>query len=93
VHASVREFFSRRTKRGNVVRQELSTQHRRRLPGRTCRARRLEGADVAERKIHRTDQGAAAHIFKIYDDKIHEIEAMGFTLPLYSKNGWNPLVK
>jgi len=35
----------------------------------------------------------AAHIFKIYDDKIHEIEAMGFTLPLYSKNGWNPFVK
>jgi hypothetical protein len=35
----------------------------------------------------------AAHIFKIYGDKIHEIEAMGFTLPLYSKNGWNPFIK
>jgi len=35
----------------------------------------------------------AAHIFKISGDKIHEIEAMGFTLPLYSKNGWNPFVK
>jgi hypothetical protein len=35
----------------------------------------------------------AAHIFKIHSDKIHEIEAMGFTLPLYSKNGWNPFVK
>jgi hypothetical protein len=35
----------------------------------------------------------AAHIFKIYGDKIHEIEAMGFTLPLYSKNGWNPFTK
>jgi hypothetical protein len=35
----------------------------------------------------------AAHIFKIHGDKIHEIEAMGFTLPLYSKNGWNPFVK
>jgi hypothetical protein len=35
----------------------------------------------------------AAHIFKIYDDTIHEIEAMGFTLPLYSKNGWSPFVK
>jgi len=32
-------------------------------------------------------------IFKIYGDKIHEIEAMGFTLPLYSKNGWNPFTK
>lgn len=31
--------------------------------------------------------------FKIYGDTIHEIEAMGFTLPLYSKNGWNPFVK
>jgi hypothetical protein len=35
----------------------------------------------------------AAHIFKIWGGKIHEIEAMGFTLPLYSKNGWNPFVK
>ena len=35
----------------------------------------------------------AAHIFKIYGDRIHEIEAMGFTLPLYSKNGWNPFTK
>jgi hypothetical protein len=25
--------------------------------------------------------------------KIHEIEAMGFTLPLYSKNGWSPFVR
>jgi hypothetical protein len=36
---------------------------------------------------------AAAHIYKIYGDQIHEIEAMGFTLPLYSKNGWNPFTK
>src|SRR5215831_11828335 len=35
----------------------------------------------------------AAHIFKISGGKIHEIEAMGFTLPLYSKNGWNQFVK
>ena len=35
----------------------------------------------------------AAHIFKIYGDHIHEIEAMGFTLPLYSKSGWNPFIK
>lgn len=35
----------------------------------------------------------AAHIFKISGGKIHEIEAMGFTLPLYSKNGWNPFTK
>jgi hypothetical protein len=35
----------------------------------------------------------AAHIFKIYGSKIHEIEAMGYTLPLYSKNGWNPFIK
>lgn len=31
----------------------------------------------------------AAHIFKISGGKIHEIEAMGFMLPLYSKNGWS----
>jgi hypothetical protein len=36
---------------------------------------------------------AAAHIFKISGGKIHEIEAMGFTLPLYSKNGWSPFLR
>jgi hypothetical protein len=35
----------------------------------------------------------AAHIFKISGGKIHEIEAMGFTLPLHSKNGWSPFMK
>ncbi len=30
----------------------------------------------------------AAHIFKIYGGKIHEIEAMGFTMPYNSKTGW-----
>jgi len=35
----------------------------------------------------------AAHIFKISGGKMHEIEAMGFTLPLNSKNGWSPFIK
>jgi hypothetical protein len=35
----------------------------------------------------------AAHIFKIRGGKIHEIEAMGFSLPLYSKNGWSPFTR
>lgn len=35
----------------------------------------------------------AAHIFKIRGRKIHEIEAMGFVLPLNSKNGWSPFVR
>ena len=35
----------------------------------------------------------AAHIHKISGGKIHEIEAMGFTLPLNSKNGWSPFMK
>jgi hypothetical protein len=35
----------------------------------------------------------AAHIFKIRAGKIHEIEAMGFTLPLYSRNGWSPFLR
>jgi len=35
----------------------------------------------------------AAHIYKIFDGKMHEIEAMGFTLPLNSKNGWSPFIK
>jgi hypothetical protein len=35
----------------------------------------------------------AAHIYKIFGGKLHEIEAMGFTLPLYSNNGWSPFIK
>jgi len=35
----------------------------------------------------------AAHVFKIRDEKIHEIEAMGFMLPLNSKNGWSPFLR
>jgi hypothetical protein len=30
----------------------------------------------------------AAHIFKVRDGKIHEIEALGFTMPYNSKTGW-----
>ena len=30
----------------------------------------------------------AAHIFKVRDGKIHEIEAMGITIPYDSKTGW-----
>ena len=35
----------------------------------------------------------AAHIYKISGGKMHEIEAMGFTLPLNSRNGWSPFIK
>ena len=35
----------------------------------------------------------AAHIFKIRGGKLHEIEAMGFMLPLNSKNGWSPFTR
>ena len=35
----------------------------------------------------------ATHIFKIRNGKIHEIEAMGFSLPLNSKNGWSDFVR
>lgn len=31
----------------------------------------------------------AEHIFKIRDGRIHEIEAMGFTMPYNSKTGWD----
>ncbi len=30
----------------------------------------------------------AAHIFKVYGGKIHQIEAMGFTAPYNAKTGW-----
>ncbi len=32
--------------------------------------------------------GAAAHVFKVYGGKMHEIEAMGFGLPYDSPTGW-----
>jgi len=35
----------------------------------------------------------AAHIFKISGGKIHEIEAMGFTMPYLSKNGWSEFLR
>jgi hypothetical protein len=35
----------------------------------------------------------AAHIFKIRDSRIHEIEAMGFTMPYMSKNGWTDFLR
>jgi len=35
----------------------------------------------------------AAHIFKLRGGRINEIEAMGFTLPLYSKNGCSQFVR
>jgi hypothetical protein len=35
----------------------------------------------------------AAHIDKIFGGKLHEIEAMGFSLPLNSRNGWSPFLK
>ena len=34
-----------------------------------------------------------AHIFRIRGGKIHDIEAMGFSLPLNSKNGWSEFVR
>jgi hypothetical protein len=41
----------------------------------------------------RTFDMAAAHIFKIRNHKIHEIEATGFTLPLNSLNGWSEFLR
>ena len=37
--------------------------------------------------------GQIGVIAMISGGKIHEIEAMGFTLPLYSKNGWSPFLR
>jgi hypothetical protein len=36
---------------------------------------------------------AAAHIIKVQDNRIHDIEAMGFMLPLHSKNGWSEFLR
>lgn len=35
----------------------------------------------------------AAHIFKIEDSRIHEIEAMGFMQPYMSTNGWSEFLR
>jgi hypothetical protein len=35
----------------------------------------------------------AAHIFKVRDNRIHEIEALGFMMPYMSKNGWSDFAK
>ena len=34
-----------------------------------------------------------AHLFTIRGGKMHEIAAMGFVLPLNSKNGWSPFTR
>ena len=36
---------------------------------------------------------AAAHIIKVQRHTIHDIEAMGFMLPLHSKNGWSDFLR
>jgi hypothetical protein len=35
----------------------------------------------------------AAHIFKVRDNRIHEIEALGFTMPYLSKGGWSDFLR
>jgi hypothetical protein len=35
----------------------------------------------------------AAHIFKIQGNRIHDIEAMGFQMPLFSRNGWSDYLR
>jgi len=35
----------------------------------------------------------AAHIFKIRGARIHEIEALGFTMPYMSKGGWSDFLR
>src|SRR5262245_7168783 len=35
----------------------------------------------------------AAHIFKVRDNRIHEIEALGFMMPYLSKGGWSDFAR
>jgi len=35
----------------------------------------------------------AAHIFKVRDNRIHEIEALGFMMPYMSKGGWSDFTR
>ena len=35
----------------------------------------------------------AMHIFKVRDNRVHEIEALGVTMPYMSKNGWNDFTR
>ena len=59
----------------------------------TSRVTKKEGAKSEGARDCNAFGLEAAHIFKISGGKIHEIEAMGFSLPLYSKNGWSPFTK
>ena len=35
----------------------------------------------------------AAHIFKIRDNRIHEIDALGFTMPYMSNDDWSEFLR
>ena len=47
----------------------------------------VPGVDAIDMNFNPFDL-PAAHIFKVRGGKIHEIEAMGFTMPYNSKTGW-----
>ena len=49
----------------------------------------VPGLDTMEMNFGPIDL-QAAHIFKIHGGRIHEIEAMGYTLPYKSNSGWEP---
>lgn len=48
----------------------------------------VPGVDSVDMSMFKPFDLPAAHIFKIRDGKIHEIEAMGFTMPYNSPTGW-----
>jgi hypothetical protein len=63
----------------------LPRQDRERLSGRARRARRDVAFDPFDLP--------APHIFKVRDNRIHEIEALGFMMPYMSKNGWSDFAR
>lgn len=48
----------------------------------------VPGVDSVDMSMFKPFDLPAAHIFRIRGGKIHEIEAMGFTLPYNSPTGW-----
>lgn len=62
--------------------------------GAACDKACLQGGTISDRTMNFAPFDLeAAHIYKIFGGKLHEIEAMGFPLPLNSKNGWSPFIK
>jgi hypothetical protein len=66
------------------------SQFRHPMQGEVLKIVGVPGLETLNMNYNRFDL-PAAHIFKVRGGKIHEIEAMDFTMPYNSKTGWEEL--